>query len=555
MFLSGLEIDFSEVSSDASKESTPAWQQAIGTPFVIGVVVFLLTLLGSMLAALFLWGRGLVTDPWMMTLILSTTSLGVVVPVLKERGLTSDRYGQAILVSALVADFASILLISVYVLLRGQGLTADILLVLVLFATFVAAHRLALLFQRHLPTERLFEELSSATSQIKLCGSFALALVFIALAESLGIEDILGAFLAGVIISFLSKEEGSILRQQLDAVGYGFFIPIFFIMVGVGFDLPALLRSRSVLLLVPLLLGIAYVVKSVPALIYRLQYSWQETLAAGMLLSSRLSLIIAAAAIGAHLGLVSPAVNAAIILVAIITCTVSPILFNRYAPARGKAPDRVMVIGARQSGELLMRRLRQYSLDAVLIRGDAEQQVQPATMGDASPRSLQTLLDELRQAEIERASTVIAMEESDETNLRICRLVRHTFGVDNMIAWVQDPTQNERFRALGVRVVNPAYSTVLMLESMVLNPDLFAITPDMDASQEVRDVKLQNPHLIDWRLADLRLPGGVLVLMIERGGDILVPQRDTVLRANDVVTLVGTGPYIDHAVRLFARNA
>jgi Kef-type K+ transport system membrane component KefB len=86
-----------------------------------------------MLAAFFLWDRELVTNPWMMTLILSTTLLGVVVPVLKDRGLTNDRYGQVILVSALVADFASILLISVYMLLRSQGLTVDILLVLVLY--------------------------------------------------------------------------------------------------------------------------------------------------------------------------------------------------------------------------------------------------------------------------------------------------------------------------------------------------------------------------------------------------------------------------------------
>jgi Trk K+ transport system NAD-binding subunit len=104
--------------------------------------------------------------------------------------------------------------------------------------------------------------------------------------------------------------------------------------------------------------------------------------------------------------------------------------------------------------------------------------------------------------------------------------------VDNVIVWVQEPTQNDRFRALGVRVLNPAYSTVLILERMVLNPALADITPDMDASQTVREVKLQNSQFIDWRLADLKLPGDVLVLMIERKGDVLVPQRDTVLRAN-----------------------
>jgi Kef-type K+ transport system membrane component KefB len=125
------------------------------------------------------------------------------------------------------------------------------------------------------------------------------------------------------------------------------------------------------LLLVLILLGVAYIVKSVPALMYRLEHSWHETLAAGILLSSRLSLIIAAAAIGLEQGLVSPAINAAVILVAVITCTVSPILFNRIVPTPAKAPDRVIVIGSGHSSALLMRRLSQQHLDAILVSGDA----------------------------------------------------------------------------------------------------------------------------------------------------------------------------------------
>jgi trk system potassium uptake protein TrkA len=149
---------------------------------------------------------------------------------------------------------------------------------------------------------------------------------------------------------------------------------------------------------------------------------------------------------------------------------------------------------------------------------------------------------------------VVAVEEKDEDNLRICRIARHTFGVENVIAWVQDPTQNDRFRRLRSRVVNPAYSTVLILESMVVNPDIYSIAPDMDEAQEVRDVKLQNPHLVDRRLHHLMLPGDTAVLMIERGGDALVPDQETRLRANDTLTLVGTEAEVDEVVRYLARN-
>lgn len=555
MFLSGLEIDFSNVLSggEGIGKDTDKVRRALSNPFVVGHVLFGLTLAGSGLAAFFLAGQGLVNDAWIMALILSTTSLGVVVPVLKERGLTGERYGQYILVAALVADFASILLISIYVLLRSQGLTSEILLVLVLFAAFVATYRLATLSREHLPAERIFEELSTATSQIKTRGALALALVFIALAEGLGIENILGAFLAGVIVSLLSDGDGSVLREKLDAIGYGFFVPIFFIMVGVRFDLLALLSSRSALFLVPLLVGTAYVVKFIPALFFRLRYSWRETLAAGSLLSSRLSLIIAAAAIGLELGLISDAINSAIILVAIITVTLSPLLFNWLSPER-KERDRIVVIGSRTSATPLARRLRDHDLDVVLVCGDTNQSHQAQDLRIPIICSQPTLSAALREAEIDRAQAIVAMEESDERNLRICRMARDIYGVENVIAWVQDPAQNGKFRKLGARLVNPAYSTMLMMVSMVLSPGVYSITPDVDETQAVREVKLQNSGLVGQRLADLRLSGNVTVLMIERGGDILTPDRETLLRANDTITIVGTGSEVDEAVRLFARN-
>ena len=106
---------------------------------------------------------------------------------------------------------------------------------------------------------------------------------FIALSKWLGTEVILGAFLAGTVIALLPGRDGSLLRVKMDAIGYGFFIPFFFIMLGVRFDLLALLGSSEALFLMPLLLAGAYLVKCMPTLIYRLRFSWHETVAAGML--------------------------------------------------------------------------------------------------------------------------------------------------------------------------------------------------------------------------------------------------------------------------------
>lgn len=330
MFLSGMEIDFRSLSrTDPHQLRAPRC-----SPLSLAVLNFGATLL---LAGGFAWGLkwiGATTDPWMMGLILSTTALGVVLPVLKEAGLSQTLFGQTILLATVIADFVTMFLISVLVAVISRGLTAEILLVFLLFVAFFFAARFGSFLSRIGSLQRIIEELSHATAQIKVRAAFSTLLIFVVLAESLGIEIIVGAFLAGAIVALLRTPEDRELSSQLEAIGFGFFVPIFFIMVGVDFNLPALLSSTAALLSVPLLLIAAIAVKMIPALVFLLNHTRREALAAGILLCPRLSLIIAAAAIGTKLGVIDESVNAAIVLVAIVTVTASPLAFFRVFPVR-----------------------------------------------------------------------------------------------------------------------------------------------------------------------------------------------------------------------------
>ena len=546
MFLSGLEIDLGSFTAGGDESSSRS-RQLFTSPLGTGSTLMVLVLAASIGAGLIFWSQGLVNDPWIMALILSTTSLGVVMPVLKEQGFTGGSYGQTIIVSAMIADFSTILLISAYSIFYRQGLSIDLILVLALIAAFLVVYRLTTFFKSFDSVERLFRQLSSATAQLGMKGAFALAILFMALAQGLGIEYILGSFLAGVVVSALSSGESSELQEKLDGLGYGFFVPIFFIMVGVGFDLPALLSSGRALLLVPILIGVAYAVKLVPILIFRLQFSWRETLGAGVLMSARLSLIIAAAAIGLELGVITEAVNSAVILVAVITCTISPILFGWIAPEQEER-ERIIVIGPRNSAELLTRRLREHEFDTVLI---------PAKeingMSERGPE--EAYKDILQEAGAEKAHTVVAMRHSDEENLRLCRVAHNDYGVENVISWVQNPALNDDFRKCGARITNPAYSAVLSIESMVLSPGTFSMTADVDEMHEVREVRVTNNGLHGRPLDTLSLPGDVVVFMIERDGGVLVPDHvpghEIALQEDDVVTLAGSAEEVDNAVRYF----
>ncbi|MFL7867746.1 MAG: cation:proton antiporter, partial [Anaerolineales bacterium] len=297
MFLSGLEIDFSILFA-ASKRG----QQNGPSPLFLATLSFLLTLILSLAVSFGLASAGFVGDPWMMTLILSTTSLGIVVPVLKERRLITSRFGQTVLLAALLADFVTMFLITVYVAARSSGLTFEILLIVLLFVPVVLLYQLGVRWLRAPGVRRLFEELADATAQVKVRSAFAIMIAFVVMAEIVGAELILGAFLGGALASLLSGKGEEKLRYKLDAIGFGFFIPLFFVFVGVHFDLNAFLSEKSAWILAPILLAASFGIKFLASLVFKRVFSWRETIASGFLLSARLSLIIAASAIGLQLG-------------------------------------------------------------------------------------------------------------------------------------------------------------------------------------------------------------------------------------------------------------
>lgn len=330
MFIAGMEIDFNAIARIAKDSANHKEKGLLQNPIFLGPFSFLLTLILSTACSFILFKMGYISDGWMiLALIISTTSLGVVLPVLKEKKMVDSPFGQTVLLTALLADFITMLFISIFASYYPKGvLNIQMMLVFLLFFAFAFTYRSGKALIKIKWVTQIIEELSHATAQIKLRASLVLLISFIVIAEVLEAEMILGAFIAGTIISLLTEAPDRRIEKELEAFGFSFFIPIFFVLVGVGFNLPVLLESNDALLLVPILLFIAIFVKMVPSLLFRFAFSWRETFAAGSLLSARLSLIIAASAIGLKLMIIDDATNSAIILVAITTVTIAPLLFN-----------------------------------------------------------------------------------------------------------------------------------------------------------------------------------------------------------------------------------
>jgi Kef-type K+ transport system membrane component KefB/Trk K+ transport system NAD-binding subunit len=546
MFLSGLEVDFNQLVRGTGVKKKPSFIQ----PLPIAGLILIGTLGLALVFSLVLSQFSFTESPFLLSLILSTTSLGVVVPVLKERDLLGSGFGQYLLVTATVADFGTLLLLTVIIAIQSHGLTFDLLLIPLLLLIFVLAARSMQHFSTYSFPQRILSELSSATSQIRIRGAFALMVVWVVLSEALGVELILGAFLAGVIAGLISDPNEDNVKEKLDAIGYGFFIPIFFIMVGVEFNLHALFQSPKALLLVPILILIALAVKVLPSLLLKFPFSWRESLAGGFLLSSRLSLIIAASSIALSLGLITEAINAAIILLAIISCTFSPMIFNRILPPSvEKVRQGIIILGQDLMTEYLVERLIPTGENITVICPDqsrvpAFQRLRINLISDCI-----NIPDSLQRSGAKDARVLIDLTSTIEETMEVCSLARDEYEIPIIISRIGDVELIPRLQDLGVRVVQPALATAMALEGALRYPTIFDLLIQKTYEDiDVTEISVTNPSLNNKPLRQCQLPGDVLILSMHRGTSVMVPDGDTVLKIGDRLGLIGSPSALEEAV-------
>jgi len=326
LFLSGLEIDLERLRGHALGLTGLGFVVSFGLAVVVAFV---------------LKGVGQVETPLFVAIVLVATSLGVVVPVLKDSGNTSSSLGQLVIAAASIADFGAVILLSLFFSREATSTTTQLLL-LGGFLLVVAAFLLALLGAQH--SRRLSEvlvRLQDTTAQIRVRGAFLLMVAFVALAETLGLEVILGAFLAGAVLGLVDRDRmmtHPALRAKLEAVGFGVFIPVFFVSSGVLFDLDALLESASTAARVPLFLAALLLVRGLPALLYRPTIGGRQTAVAALLQATSLPFIVAASMIGIELGLLDRATGAALIAAGLLSILLFPLLALTIVRGGGEAP-------------------------------------------------------------------------------------------------------------------------------------------------------------------------------------------------------------------------
>jgi Kef-type K+ transport system membrane component KefB len=315
LLLAGLEVDVAAFRGRVARVTGLAYLVSFGIALAVG---------------LGLRATDLIRSPLLVAIMLSATGLGIVLPILKDAGQTSTPFGQIVVAGASIAEVVPIVLLSLFFSGESGGVGAKVVL-LAGFALFAVGVAFALLgLQRSLRLSAALLALQDTTAEIRVRAAFLLLAVFAALASRLGLEAILGAFLAGATLRLVDRDAlmtHPLFHRKLEAAGFGIFVPFFFVATGMRLDVATLLGSTSALMRVPVFLLALLLIRALPALLYRpFAQNRAQLFAAGLLQATSLSLLVVAGRIGVDLSLIRPANYTALVAAGLISVVVLPLV-------------------------------------------------------------------------------------------------------------------------------------------------------------------------------------------------------------------------------------
>lgn len=322
MFLAGYELEYQRIRGAPLRSAVWGWAASLALGAGLGLLIA-----GS-------------DDGLVVGLALTTTTLGAILPMLRDRGLTETPFGTRFLAVGAAGEFFPIVAIAFALSGERPIHTTVVLLVFGLVATVaaVAAQR-----PRHPVLARLVSATISTSAQVavRLCVLVVVAMV--ALAETLELDPVMGAFAAGVVVRLFldagDPQESEQVVARLEGIGFGFFIPVFFVVSGVRFDLDALVGDPATLALLPVFLVLLLVVRGGPTtLLQRPALGGRQAAAMGLLAATALPLLVVITDVAQDEGVLSSGLSAALVGAGMVSVLVFPTVALRLLDSAGVSP-------------------------------------------------------------------------------------------------------------------------------------------------------------------------------------------------------------------------
>lgn len=319
-FMAGLELNLKAIQGPPVRLAVAGW---VATLALAAAAVAVLEMLG------------IVRAPLLVGVALTTTAIGTLLPILRDNDELETPFGRYVLAAGAIGEFGPILVVSI--LITGRHSLGVATLLVLLFFGVVALLAWAAVREHPPKLLALIERTFEASSQLPVRSALLLLAALVMLADSFQLDFILGAFAAGMLVRQMGGGTGGrLLQTKMDALGFGFLIPIFFVVTGVEFDLPVLLSNPDALLRVPMFLALLLFARGLPAMLYRPVLGGRERLALAFYAATGLPLLVAITEVGLRKGVMLVENAVALVAAGMISVLVFPLiggLLRRHAPA------------------------------------------------------------------------------------------------------------------------------------------------------------------------------------------------------------------------------
>ncbi|MFO7614507.1 MAG: monovalent cation:proton antiporter family protein [Bacteroidales bacterium] len=539
MFLSGLEINIDQLIGSFPRKIT--WRGFATNPLMSGIAHYMITLVLSLVGTYLLSKLVHIPNIWFFAIIPTTTFMGIVYPVLKNRGETRSYYGQTLIITSAVADVLSILIITITAIYMKFGFHYELLLVLGLLLFSLIVYLLGKKF-----TGTFFKRISfqqgHAITQITVRGAILLILAFVTIAQFAGPEVVvLGAFICGFVLSFFIKKERSLLIIKLEGIGFGFFIPIFFIMVGAKFQPANLLEFQgSLFLFLSLLFVFFFLVKILPSFIWMNIFRFRKSMAAGFLLAARLGLVIAAASVGLELGAITSGANASFIIMVLVTCIFSPVMYEIIYKKPRVSEDKIVIVGGSSVGVILARRMKVLNKQALIIENDPGRYQEIKAKGITVVQADASDPATYRQIGLSPDNYVVVLTGSDKRNLEICTMLRHELHHENIISKPDNLMMDKQMALLNIETLDARGVLANAIEMLIMRPTVHSALVDTFEHFSVEDIMVSGDQVHGRQIMEIPFHKEGMILLVRKSDEIVIPHGDTYLRKGDIVTAFGT---------------
>ena len=545
MFLSGMEIDFDILQrKDSSKSKSHAGKTV--NPIKIAVTAFGGIMVMAVVLAFALRAMGLFSEVMLAAIILMTVALGVVIATLKEKDILNRPIGQTVLLTAVLGEVIPLLLLTIYASING-GNAEQLWLIILLFLAAI------FLLRRFKQPYVWFANVTKATTQLDIRLAFFLIFALVTVAQTVGAENILGAFLAGMVMKLLEPSEAT--KDKLTSIGYGFFIPIFFIMTGVGLNLRSLFGKPSSLMLLPVLVIFLLIAKLPVVLTYMRYFQKRNAFAGGFLTATTITIVLPTLQVARKLHAITSTQSDAFILAAVIVCILSPIVFNSnfVLLPEDKIKKTVSIVGANAMTVPVAHDLHDNWYSVKMFTGDQDRY----ETYDSRVENL-TFLSDLNQKTLEKdgvfdCDIFVASTHIDEVNIKLARMAQEV-GVERVIArlgQVNSDTVDE-FRQKNIEIFNFTNVRAALMRALIETPTVYKIITD--TKNVLYSVKVENTHYTGKPLADLDFIDKITVSRIRRGDEWLIPHGWTVIEPGDILVFSGEFKVADHVRDLLSHE-